>query len=119
MFNFCIFSDSRSNALPFITRGQYCHVNGPRCGQPYRIHDIEVGRNVTFHTDTQTSLPDNLRTKPVISFRITEVDGEQRKKLIFGERPQAHVVREKEREIQNHRNEEEASEYETLCKVQG
>lgn len=73
----------RSNALPFIQRGNYVHLHGSRKGKAYSILDISAGKDLTFVTEHQSSLPDTLKTKQTASFRITEVDEENKNKLLY------------------------------------
>lgn len=74
---------TRSNALPFIQRGNYVHLHGSRKGKAYSILDISAGKDLAFVTEHQSSLPDTLKTKQTASFRITEVDEENKNKLLY------------------------------------
>ncbi|XP_020625654.1 calcyphosin-2-like [Orbicella faveolata] len=69
---------TRSSALPFIQRGCYSHVQGKKKGQPYTLLDICVGSNLSFATSPQTSLPQSVRSRPVVVFRVSEVDEQAR-----------------------------------------
>ena len=40
------------------------------------------GNDLHFNTETQASLPDSLKAKPIITFRITELDGETKQTLM-------------------------------------
>ena len=40
------------------------------------------GRDLQFRTGNQASLPDSLKSKPIITFRITEFDAESKEKLL-------------------------------------
>ncbi|XP_031567598.1 calcyphosin-2-like [Actinia tenebrosa] len=74
---------TRSSALPFIQRGTYAHIYGQKKGQPYNLRDIAVGSTLSFHTSSQNPLPQSVNMKPVMSLRITEVDEESKKRLIY------------------------------------
>jgi len=74
---------TRSSALPFIQRGCYSHVQGKKKGQPYTLLDMCVGNNLSFMTTPQTSLPQSIRSHPVVVFRISEVDEQARDTQLF------------------------------------
>ncbi|RMX56794.1 hypothetical protein pdam_00009950 [Pocillopora damicornis] len=74
---------TRSSALPFIQRGCYNHVQGRNKGKAYNLLDIYVGSNLSFLTSQQTSLPQSIRTQPVVVFRISEVDEEAREAQLY------------------------------------
>ncbi|KAL9985116.1 hypothetical protein ACROYT_G007483 [Oculina patagonica] len=74
---------TRSSALPFIQRGCYSHVRGKKRGQPYTLLDICVGSNLSFMTEPQTSLPQSIRSRPVVVFRVSEVDEQARETQLF------------------------------------
>nr|XP_058963199.1 calcyphosin-2-like isoform X2 [Pocillopora verrucosa] len=74
---------TRSSALPFIQRGCYNHVQGRNKGKAYNLLDIHVGSNLSFLTSQQTSLPQSIRTRPVVVFRISEVDEEAREAQLY------------------------------------
>ncbi|XP_068744753.1 calcyphosin-2-like isoform X1 [Montipora capricornis] len=74
---------TRSSALPFIQRGSYSHVQGRKKGQPYTLLDICVGANLSFMTASQTSLPQTVSSRPVVVFRICDVDVQARESQLF------------------------------------
>ncbi|CAF4621810.1 unnamed protein product, partial [Didymodactylos carnosus] len=64
----------RPNALPLICRGQYCHLSGYNQGQPYTLFDLYNDAEIKFETRSITSLPENIRSKPIIKFNIISID---------------------------------------------
>lgn len=74
---------TRSQALPFIQRGCYSHVQGRRKRQPYTLMDIFVGSNLSFATASQSSLPQSVSARPVVVFRVSEVDDQARQAHLF------------------------------------
>ncbi|XP_069048379.1 calcyphosin-2 isoform X2 [Lepisosteus oculatus] len=67
------FGKNRSSALPLIQKGSYSHQHGRRKGVQFGIHDFYVGANLTF-TTTGHNLPENIKQKPLLTLRITDVD---------------------------------------------
>ncbi|XP_072016551.1 calcyphosin-2-like [Amphiura filiformis] len=73
----------KSSALPFIQRGSYSHVGGRRKGKPYVVQDMSVGRDLTFETSQQPTLPPFLKKSPIVSIRVTDVDESAKEELVF------------------------------------
>lgn len=47
----CIFYSAK--ALPFVTRGRYGHIQGPREDDPYNLTDIFSVSNISFSEDAR------------------------------------------------------------------
>ncbi|KAK2173503.1 hypothetical protein NP493_871g00041 [Ridgeia piscesae] len=75
-------SKSNVTALPFIKRRVYSHLRGCRKGTPYTITDIVQGNNLEIKTEDQP-VPDSMKEKPYVTFRITEVDNEAKSKILL------------------------------------
>ncbi|EDO37727.1 predicted protein, partial [Nematostella vectensis] len=73
---------TRSSALPFIQRGLYSHILGSKKGRPYILQDIAVGNSLSFSTANQSSLPQSISAKPVVTLRITDLDEEAKERLL-------------------------------------
>ncbi|XP_048578968.1 calcyphosin-2 isoform X2 [Nematostella vectensis] len=74
---------TRSSALPFIQRGLYSHILGSKKGRPYILQDIAVGNSLSFSTANQSSLPQSISAKPVVTLRITDLDEEAKERLLY------------------------------------
>ncbi|XP_012815367.2 calcyphosin-2 isoform X2 [Xenopus tropicalis] len=68
------FGKNRTNALPFIQKGIYHHICGPRTGKPYKLDDFCTGANLTFLTTEHQALPESLKQSQILSIRITSID---------------------------------------------
>ncbi|XP_043943164.1 calcyphosin-2 [Protopterus annectens] len=68
------FGQNRSNALPFIQKGVYCHQFGRKKGRSIGIEDFYVGANLTFLTSEHVGLPDSIKQQKLLTVRITDVD---------------------------------------------
>lgn len=112
---------SSANALPFIQRGCYSHISGHRKNKPYCILDIATGKNVTLYTSDQPSLPERLKQKRTIVFRITETDNEEaRKKLLYLHCKTSKQKQEVDTFIKTYEEEEERNPaMATLTQIQG
>ncbi|XP_065052618.1 calcyphosin-2-like [Rhopilema esculentum] len=110
---------TRSNALPFIQRGSYNHIKGPRKGRQFTLLDIQPGRDLQFRTENQASLPDSLKGKPIIAFRITEVDGTAKEKLLFDGCRTPKERSERESWIDSYESAEEKQRKEILIALRG
>jgi len=71
-----------SKALPLIQRGIYKHLSGVRTGRAYSILDISVGKDLSFDTNELNTLPDSLKKKKVLVFRVTNVNEEDKEILL-------------------------------------
>ncbi|KAK3096844.1 hypothetical protein FSP39_003894 [Pinctada imbricata] len=79
-----------AKALPLIGRGKYCHIQGPKKGEPYSLVDIHSGADILISTTGQHSLPDTARKSPVIRFRVTDLDEEAKQAFLLQDvRPSA------------------------------
>lgn len=74
---------TRSKALPLIHRGSYRHVSGSRKGEAIHLLDISPNKNLIFETACQSCIPDSLKKRKYVTFRITDVDEEDKKSLLF------------------------------------
>lgn len=72
-----------AKALPFIVRGRYGHVQGPRVDDPYNLMDIYAGNELIIKTKGQHSLPDTLKKQEWVYFKITDVDDEEKQTLLL------------------------------------
>ncbi|KAL4233136.1 Calcium-dependent secretion activator 2 [Mactra antiquata] len=72
-----------AKALPFIIRGHFCHLQGPREGEPYSLIDICPGHNIHIATSGQHSLPETLKRLSVITFRVTDVDEDEKRQILL------------------------------------
>ncbi|KAI5624308.1 calcyphosin-2, partial [Silurus asotus] len=81
VYEYRSFGKNRCNALPFIARGVY-----RTRGRPYCLFDISRGANLRFSTDGP-HVPENLRQRPHLTLRVTDVDEEAKSTLLaqFGE----------------------------------
>ncbi|XP_058244247.1 calcyphosin-2 isoform X4 [Hemibagrus wyckioides] len=81
VYEYRSFGKNRFNALPFIVRGVY-----RTRGRPYCLSDISQGANLRFSTDGP-HVPENLRQRPYLTLRVTDVDEETKSSLLlqFGE----------------------------------
>ncbi|XP_047678482.1 calcyphosin-2 isoform X2 [Tachysurus fulvidraco] len=77
VYEYRSFGKNRSNALPFIARGVY-----RTRGRPYCLSDISQGANLRFSTDGP-QVPENLRQRPYLSLRVTDVDEESKSSLLL------------------------------------
>eukprot|EP00079_Xenopus_tropicalis_P023178 XP_012815367.1 PREDICTED: calcyphosin-2 isoform X3 [Xenopus tropicalis] len=68
------FGKNRTNALPFIQKGIYHHICGPRTGKPYKLDDFCTGANLTFLTTEHQALPESLKQSQILSIRIISID---------------------------------------------
>ncbi|XP_032893903.1 calcyphosin-2 isoform X2 [Amblyraja radiata] len=68
------FGKNRTNALPLIQRGVYCHHYGRRKGRQYDIGDFCTGANLTFLTTEHVGLPASVQANQLLTLRITGVD---------------------------------------------
>jgi len=110
---------TRSNALPFIDRGRYCHIKGPKKDRQFTILDIQLGRDLQFRTGNQASLPDSLKSKPIITFRITEFDAESKEKLLYDGCRSAKDRTERESWIANYDSSKERQQKELMLALRG
>ena len=109
----------RSNALPFIQRANYNHITGRRKGQPYHhLLDISVGKQLVFYTQNQSNLPDSARNKNTVVFKVTDVDEDEKRKLLFHDCKSIKDRTEIENFIKKYRSEERNDESDILCKLQ-
>lgn len=109
-----------ANALPFIQRGLYTHPTGHRKDKTICILDIKTGANLTFLTANQPSLPDRLKEKQTLTFRITSTDDEKtRTKLLYDGCKTSKQRQEVELFIQTFENEATNSGQDMLRKIQG
>lgn len=72
-----------AKALPFISRGRFCHLRGPREGEPYTLIDICSGHNLHIQTSGQHSLPATLKSVPEVTFRVTDVDEDEKREILL------------------------------------
>ncbi|KAK2848456.1 hypothetical protein Q7C36_010138 [Tachysurus vachellii] len=77
VYEYRSFGKNRSNALPFIARGVY-----RTRGRPYCLSDISQGSNLRFSTDGP-QVPENLRQRPYLTLRVTDVDEESKSSLLL------------------------------------
>ncbi|KAB5575232.1 hypothetical protein PHYPO_G00218460 [Pangasianodon hypophthalmus] len=101
VYEYRSFGKNRCNALPFIVRGVY-----RTRGRPYCLSDISQGENLRFSTDGP-HVPENLRQRPYLTLRVTDVDEEAKSSLLvqFGE-------------TEHHPSEEEINDRKTLKAIQ-
>ncbi|XP_063403690.1 calcyphosin-2-like [Mytilus trossulus] len=71
-----------AKALPFVTRGRYGHIQGPREDDPYNLTDIFSGNEIIIETRGQHSLPDTVKKRDRVYFKITDVDEEEKQILL-------------------------------------
>ncbi|OPL20428.1 hypothetical protein AM593_06155, partial [Mytilus galloprovincialis] len=71
-----------AKALPFVTRGRYGHIQGPREDDPYNLTDIFSGNEIIIETRGQHSLPDTVKKRDQVYFKITDVDEEEKQILL-------------------------------------
>lgn len=72
-----------AKALPFISRGQYCHPFGVRQGQPYTLVDLFIGAELVFTTSGQSSLPNTARAMKYLTFKVTDVDETEKSNVLL------------------------------------
>ncbi|XP_063783509.1 calcyphosin-2 isoform X2 [Pseudophryne corroboree] len=70
------FGKNRTNALPFIQKGIYCHKAGWKRGKSYELEDFYSGANLTFSIEEHQSLSESLKQNPILTIRITAIDEE-------------------------------------------
>ncbi|XP_078272709.1 calcyphosin-2-like isoform X1 [Rhinoraja longicauda] len=78
------FGKNRTNALPFIQRGVYCHHYGRRKRRQYDTGDFYTGANLTFLTTEHVGLPASLQANQLLTLRITDVDELAKHALLSG-----------------------------------
>ncbi|XP_067855405.1 calcyphosin-2 [Heptranchias perlo] len=76
------FGKNRTNALPFIQRGIYCHQYGRRKRRPYDVGDFCVGTNLTFLTAQHVGLPASIQEKQLLTLRIIDIDETAKRSLL-------------------------------------
>ncbi|XP_072914968.1 calcyphosin-2 isoform X5 [Hemitrygon akajei] len=81
------FGKNRTNALPFIQRGIYCHCYGRRKKRQYDVGDFYVGANLTFLTSEHVGLPASVQAKQLLTLRITSIDELAKHSLLTGGDP--------------------------------
>ncbi|WAR09393.1 CAYP2-like protein [Mya arenaria] len=72
-----------AKALPFISRGRFSHLHGPRKGDPYTLVDICAGSDIAIATKGQSSLPETLKKIAEVTFRVTDVEEEEKRKILL------------------------------------
>ncbi|KAH3747908.1 calcyphosin-2-like [Dreissena polymorpha] len=72
-----------AKALPFISRGRFCHLHGPRKGEPYTLVDICDGHDLSISTKGQGSLPETLKKLTEVTFRVTDVEEEEKRSILL------------------------------------
>ncbi|KAM9481747.1 calcyphosin-2 [Clarias gariepinus] len=77
VYEYRSFGKNRCNALPFIARGVY-RIRG----RPYCLSDISQGLNLRFSTDGP-HVPENLRQRPYLTLRVTDVDEDAKGSLLL------------------------------------
>ncbi|XP_033741222.1 calcyphosin-2-like isoform X2 [Pecten maximus] len=91
-----------AKALPFIVRGKYCHVHGPRKDEPYTLADISQGSTLIIPSEGQHSLPDTLKRQDLIYFTLTDVEEEDKQNALLSDvRPSARMDAYAKLHIQN------------------
>ncbi|XP_021354075.1 calcyphosin-2-like isoform X1 [Mizuhopecten yessoensis] len=91
-----------AKALPFIVRGKYCHVQGPRKGELYSLADIVQGMTLIIPSEGQHSLPDTLKKQELIYFTLTDVEEEEKQTVLLSDvRPSARMNAYAKLHIQN------------------
>ncbi|XP_069131014.1 calcyphosin-2-like isoform X1 [Argopecten irradians] len=91
-----------AKALPFIVRGKYCHVHGPRKDEPYTLADIVQGGTLIVPAKGQHSLPDTLKRQDLIYFTLTDVEEEEKQNVLLSDvRPSARMDTYAKLHIQN------------------
>ncbi|XP_072124237.1 calcyphosin-2 isoform X3 [Mobula birostris] len=78
---------SKTNALPFIQRGIYCHCYGRRKKRQYDVGDFYVGANLTFLTSEHIGLPASVQAKQLLTLRITSIDKMAKHSLLTSGNP--------------------------------
>ncbi|XP_062914436.1 calcyphosin-2 isoform X2 [Mobula hypostoma] len=78
---------SKTNALPFIQRGIYCHCYGRRKKRQYDVGDFYVGANLTFLTSEHVGLPASVQAKQLLTLRITSIDKMAKHSLLTSGNP--------------------------------
>ncbi|XP_072124240.1 calcyphosin-2 isoform X6 [Mobula birostris] len=81
------FGKNRTNALPFIQRGIYCHCYGRRKKRQYDVGDFYVGANLTFLTSEHIGLPASVQAKQLLTLRITSIDKMAKHSLLTSGNP--------------------------------
>uniref|UniRef100_UPI00398E875A calcyphosin-2 isoform X2 n=1 Tax=Pristiophorus japonicus TaxID=55135 RepID=UPI00398E875A len=81
------FGKNRTNALPFIQRGIYCHQYGRRERRQYDVGDFYVGANLTFRTAQHVGLPASVQEKPLLTLRIIGIDETAKRSLLTSGNP--------------------------------
>ncbi|KAL3882032.1 hypothetical protein ACJMK2_028413 [Sinanodonta woodiana] len=76
-----------AKALPFIQRGKYPILSGPRKGEPYALIDIYPGATIVISSEKQPSLPDTLKKVKQITFKVTDLDQEEKERLLMPDVP--------------------------------
>ena len=69
--------------MPLIHRGVYTHACGTHAGEPFCLLDITVGKDLIFATKSVDKLPESLKWKPTLVFRVTQVNEAEKKKLLY------------------------------------
>ncbi|XP_060779078.1 calcyphosin-2 [Neoarius graeffei] len=101
VYEYRSFGKNRCNALPFIARGVY-----RTRGRPYCLSDISQGSNLRFSTDGP-HVPENLRQRPYLTLKVTDVDEEAKSSLVV-----------QCGETEHHLSEEEINDWKTLKAIQ-
>ncbi|XP_051885738.1 calcyphosin-2 isoform X2 [Pristis pectinata] len=81
------FGKNRTNALPFIQRGIYCHHYGRRKKRQYDVGDFYMGANLTFLTSEHVGLPASVQVKQLLILRITGIDEVAKRSLLTSGNP--------------------------------
>lgn len=72
-----------SKALPFIKKGHYCPPEKNTPSQHYTLCNIYPGSNLVLSTENQTCLPDTLKNKPKVIFRVTDVAEKEKSAVLL------------------------------------
>lgn len=72
-----------SKALPFIKKGQYSSPDAADSSQHYTLCDIYPGSNLVLNTENQSCLPETLKSKPNVIFRVTDVAEKEKSDILL------------------------------------
>ncbi|KAK7503125.1 hypothetical protein BaRGS_00005751 [Batillaria attramentaria] len=79
-----------AKAIPFIQRGVFHHLKGPKMGLPYSLSDIFTGADLMISTEGQHALSAELARSKYITLRVTDVDEQEKAELLENtDRPDA------------------------------
>eukprot|EP01137_Pigoraptor_chileana_P019051 Opistho-2@79522 len=71
----------KTNVLPLFQRRVYRHPIGNRAGKPIGLSDVRVGNDLVFES-ALGRLPESMKEKPLVGFRVSEVDDAMRERLL-------------------------------------